>query len=441
MIKRTLDFFVNGIWNIRLNTLTPLRACLIRLCRITVLTLRFFFRNRCTLHAASLTYYTLLAIVPILALVFGIAKGYGYDRILKQKLMDSMQGNESVAERMIDFADSAIKNASGGLVAGIGVLLLLWTAVKLLASIENSFNRIWGVKSGRSWGRKFCDYLTMLLICPFLLTVMATTSSFVITHLEGLAGNMPYPDTWIEIVKYVVHGLNLVSAWFVFTFVYMFVPNTKVHLKAGIIAGVLAGTGYLVLQAGYVFVQTKLTSYNAIYGSFAALPFFLIWMNLGWTLTIFGAQFSFAIQNVNLYEMEPGNGDLPLCPFRKKVCALRITNLFVRTFAGHEKPKSAAQVSKELEIPIRTARAIIYDLCEAGILAPLMSEKGEDDCYQVAIPPDEITPAYVLRKLDCIGADFALPANDPEFEQLMRSFWNHPDKQLNTPFYQAKKNS
>ncbi len=434
MVKRTVDFLVNGIWNVRLNTVPPLRAFVIRLCRVVILTLRFFFRNRCTLHAASLTYYTLLAIVPILALVFGIAKGYGYDQILKQKLMESMQGNESVAERMIDFADSAIRNASGGLVAGIGVLLLIWTAVKLLASIENSFNRIWGVKCGRSWGRKFCDYLTMLVICPFLLTVMATTSTFVVSHLEGLAANMPYPDTWIDIVKCVVHGINLVSAWFVFSFIYIFVPNAKVHLKAAAISGVLAGTGYLVLQAGYVFVQTKLTSYNAIYGSFAALPFFLIWLNLGWTLTIFGAQLAFAIQNVNLYEMEPGNGEKPLCLHRKKICALRITDIFVRAFIAHKTPYSAVQISKTLEIPIRTTRAIIYDLCEAGIITPLMSEKGEDDCYQVAIPPDEITPVYVLQRLDHTGADFALPPNDPEFERLIAAFWKNPDTKLNTPF-------
>ncbi len=439
MVKRAVDFLVNGIWNVRLNTVPPLRAFVIRICRIVILTLRFFFRNRCTLHAASLTYYTLLAIVPILALVFGIAKGYGYDEILKRKLIESMQGNESVAERMIDFADSAIKNASGGLVAGIGVLLLIWTAVKLLASIENSFNRIWGVKCGRSWGRKFCDYLTMLVICPFLLTVMATTSTFVVSHLEGLADNMPYPETWIGIVKCIVHGINLVSAWFVFFFVYSFVPNAKVHIKAAGLAGILAGTGYLVLQAGYVFVQTKLTSYNAIYGSFAALPFFLIWLNLGWTLTIFGAQLSFAIQNVNLYEMEPGNGDSPLCLHRKKICALQITDLFVRAFVAHKPPYSAVQVSKLLETPIRTTRSVIYDLCEAGILVPLMTEKGEDDSYQIAIPPDEVTASNVLQKLDHIGSDFILPPDDPEFEQLIASFWNNPEKRLHTPMAALKK--
>lgn len=433
MIKKTKEFFKDDLWNIKISTLPPAKGIMIRLSRIVMLTVRFFLQNRCTLHAASLTYYTLLAIVPVLALVFGIAKGYGFDEILKQKLMTSMEGQESVAERMIEFADSAIKNASGGLVAGIGVLLLIWTAVKLIASIENAFNGIWGVKCGRSWGRKFCDYLTMLVICPFLLTVMATTSTFVVANLEGWADNMPYPDAWIDIVKYVVKGVNFLTAWIVFFFLYIFIPNTKVKIKSAAIAGILAGTAYIFLQAGYVFAQAKLTSYNAIYGSFAALPFFLIWMNLGWTLTIFGAQLAFAVQNVNVYEMEPGNGNLPLCLKRRRLCALQIVKIFARTFRNHDAPKSAVEIAEALQMPIRTTRFVIYDLCDAGILVPLMSDKGEDDTYQIAIPADELTPIYILQKLDENGTDFVEPPSDPDTEAIMASLWTTDNRKLNTP--------
>ncbi|MBO5959695.1 MAG: YihY/virulence factor BrkB family protein [Lentisphaeria bacterium] len=429
LLKKIKDFFLESIWNIRLSSLPFSRAWWLKVCRIIVLTVRFFLQNRLTLHAASLTYYTLLAIVPVLALMFGLAKGYGFDDVLRQKLMQAMQGNENAAERILQFTDSAIANASGGIVAGVGVLLLIWTAVKLLASIEATFNRIWGVTRGRSWSRKFCDYLTLLVICPFLLVVMATTSDTVMNHLKDWGAGLGMSDFWFSFVDVFMGCLHLVSAWFIFYFIYAFVPNTKVTFKAAFISGILAGSAYAVLQSLYVYLQVRLTSYNAVYGSFAALPFFMILMNAGWVLTILGAQLSFAIQNVNLYELEPGSGMRPLCSRRYKICALRIVHKVARNFVEHGKPLSAVQLSQQLEIPIRTTRAIIYALCEVNILAQLMSDSSEDDMYQLAIPADEVTSIYVLKQLDRHGADFAVPMNDMEFEEIYNSAWSGADSQ------------
>ncbi|MBR4076961.1 MAG: YihY/virulence factor BrkB family protein, partial [Lentisphaeria bacterium] len=152
-LKKIKQFFLETIWSIRLNSLSISKAIVLKVCRIIVLTIRFFLQNRCALHAASLTYYTLLAIVPVLALMFGIARGYGFDSILRDKLVSMLHGNHALAEKFLEFTESAISNAGGGVITGIGVLFLIWTAVKLLASIEKSFNGIWGVKRGRSWSR------------------------------------------------------------------------------------------------------------------------------------------------------------------------------------------------------------------------------------------------------------------------------------------------
>lgn len=426
-LKFLKDFFLEKIWTIRLNKLPLSRAALLKVCRIVTLTVRFFLRNRLTLHAASLTYFTLLAIVPVLALIFGLAKGYGFDELLRAKLMTSMQGNEGAAERIIQFTDSAIANASGGIVAGVGVLLLIWTAVKLLASIESTFNRIWGVTRGRSWSRKFCDYLTLLVICPFLFVIMISTSDTVMVYLKDWGANLGLSESWFGFVDVLVGCLHLISAWFIFYFIYVFVPNTKVTFWSAFIAGVLAGTAYSILQSMYVYLQIRLTSYNAVYGSFAALPFFLILMNAGWVLTILGAQLSFAIQNVNLYEMEPGNGMRALCPRRHKICALRIVHKVAQNFMAHATPLSAVQLSQQLEIPIRTTRAIIHSLCEVKILVQLMSDKGEDERYQIAMPADEITSIYVLKQLDRHGADFAVPMDDMEFENIYNNAWSGND--------------
>lgn len=434
MFSKLSDFFANRLWNIRLSDLPFLRAVWIRICRIVILTFRFFFKNRCTLHAASLTYYTLLAIVPLLALVFGIAKGYGYDRILKERLMAAMEGHETVAEKVIGFADSAIQNASGGLVAGVGVLLLIWAAVKLFSEIEGSFNGIWGVKRGRSWARKFSDYLTLLVIYPFLIIMLATSGAFVMTRLESIAGCLPYPEAWHNIVTLCAKGVHLLVAWFIFFFIYIFAPNTKVRFRAALIAGILIGSCHIGLQYVYIIAQSKLTSYNAIYGSFAALPLFLIWLNIGWVITIFGAQLSFAIQNVNVYEMEPASGKLPVSDSYRWICALRITRVAVLAFEKREKPLSSMELSKRLEIPIRTTRRVIYELCEAGILSALMSEKGELDLYQPACPAENLTPLFILRQMALSGASAAVPEEIPDFTAILNLVWaNSGDAALTTP--------
>lgn len=436
-LKKIKQFFLETIWSIRLNSLSISKAIVLKICRIIVLTIRFFLQNRCALHAASLTYYTLLAIVPVLALMFGIARGYGFDSILRDKLVSMLHGNHALAEKFLEFTESAISNAGGGVITGIGVLFLIWTAVKLLASIEKSFNGIWGVKRGRSWSRKFCDYLTLLVICPFLMVVMATTSDMMSGSMRNFVSTLPFSGFWLGSVDFIMGSLHLVSIWFIFYFIYAFVPNTKVSFKAAFIAGVLAGTAYSLLQSLYVYAQMSLSSYNVVYGSFAALPFLLILMNLGWTLTIFGAQLAFAIQNVNLYELEPGSGVRPLCHRRQKICALQIVHALACNFVAHGKPLSAVVLSKDLEIPIRTTRAIIYALCEVGILSQLMSENSEDDTYQLAVPPDEVTVQYVLKALDGNGADFPCAPEDIRFEVLYAETWAAQDSvplyRLNAP--------
>ena len=344
-----------------------------------------------------------------------------------------MQGNEAITAHIIDFADSAIQNASGGLVAGIGVLFLIWTAIQLLAGIENSFNGIWGIKKGRSWRRKISDYLALLVVYPFLLIIMMSSTAFLVSRLEGLSGTMPDPGTWHIIVTVIVHILHLLAAWLVFFFIYIFSPNTNVRFTPAATAGIVVAIVWLILQSLYVYAQTKLTSYNAIYGSFAALPFFLVWLNFSWTIVIFGAQLSFAIQNVNQYEMEP-IGSKTVSARCRKLCALRIMKLAMRRFLNHQPACSAEDFSRELEIPILSARSVIDDLCETGFLVPLMRDSSGDDRYQAALPPDEVTPLQIFRDMDSLGVSFPNPAGGAqESEKQMDLLWDNADQSLNKP--------
>ncbi|HZD40875.1 MAG TPA: YihY/virulence factor BrkB family protein, partial [Terriglobales bacterium] len=149
-----VSFLTTDLWRLEANKLTPRRSFWIKQLRIFVLAIRRFNLNKCDLRASALTFYSLMSIVPVVAMAFAVAKGFGFEKILAEQLMSKLQGQEEVAERIIDFAKSLLANAKGGTIAGVGILVLFWTVIKLLGNIEGSFNDIWGVKTPRPWGRK-----------------------------------------------------------------------------------------------------------------------------------------------------------------------------------------------------------------------------------------------------------------------------------------------
>ena len=167
--------FLNAdIWRLQAHKLPPRRSFWITRLRILLLAVRRFNLDKCELRASALTFYSLLSIVPVVALAFAVAKGFGVEKMLGEQLMAKMQGQEEVAERIIGFAQSVLENTRGGAIAGVGIVLLFWTVIKVLGNIENSFNDIWGVKAPRTMGRKLTDYLSVMMICPILLIIASS---------------------------------------------------------------------------------------------------------------------------------------------------------------------------------------------------------------------------------------------------------------------------
>ena len=152
-LSTTVQFLKADIWRLQADKLTPRRSFWIRQMRILLLTIRRFNLDKCELRASALTYYSLLSIVPVVALAFAIAKGFGFDKILAQELMAKLQGHEETAKMIIGFAQALLENTKGGAIAGVGIVLLFWTVIKVLGNVEKSFNDIWGVKTARALGR------------------------------------------------------------------------------------------------------------------------------------------------------------------------------------------------------------------------------------------------------------------------------------------------
>ena len=270
-VRQLINFFDRDIWRIHTKKLSPRRSFFIKQLRVIVLAVREFRGNQCQLNASALTFYTLLSIVPVVAMAFGIAKGFGFDQLLEKQLLAKFPGQEQTIGQIIAFANNLLKDTQGGLIAGVGVIVLFWTVIKVLNSIEASFNDIWGIKQGRSLGRKVSDYLSIMLICPFFVIASSGVTVFLSTQIELIVQKLAFLGSLGTLILLSLHILPYVIMWVLFTFIYVFMPNTKVNLSSGIIGGIVAGTIYQVVQVIYIKFQVGVGNANVIYGSFAAL--------------------------------------------------------------------------------------------------------------------------------------------------------------------------
>lgn len=413
-IKKTRDFIKHDIWRIRRTKLPPGKSFFLNLLRVLILSIRSFDEDKCALHASALTFYTMISIVPVAAMAFGIAKGFGFEKMLVEQLRDKLAGHEDILANVIQFSHSLLQNTQGGVIAGIGLILLFWSVLQVLGQIENSFNDIWGIKQQRTIARKFGDYLSLMLICPVLIilsgsvTVFITTQVTLITEKVAILGNLSF------LVFLLLKLLPYTLLWGVFTFLYIFMPNTKVRFSSGLLAGVITGTIYQVLQWVYITFQIGIASYNAIYGSFAALPLFMAWLQLSWRVVLYGAEISFAHQNVDTYEFEP---DARQASHRiKTLLSLQITHHLIRNFIRREKPLTDRDISNQLEIPIRLVNEILFDLVKCRIVSVTDTE-GERG-YQPALDINALSIQYVIDAMEQQGANTMPFAHTPEFETL-----------------------
>jgi membrane protein len=418
-IPRVIQFLKTDIWRIRDRDLPGAKFFLIRLLKVVILTFRGISEDRSPLRASALTFYSLLSIVPVAALVFGIAKGFGFEKALEKGLLKNLEGQEEVVNWILQFAHALLENVRGGLVAGIGIVILFYTIIKILSHIENAFNDIWGIKKPRSLGRKITDYLSVMLIGPVLLILSSTLTVFITSGVKQVIERISILEAVRPGIFSLLQLLPYVALWVLFSFMYIFIPNTKINFKSGILGGVIAGTMYEIFQWGYINLQIGVAKYNAIYGSFAALPLFFIWLMISWLIVLFGAEISFAHQNVETYEFE--QDCLTVSPSFKRLLSLRIMHLIVNHFSEAERPCDTREISHELEIPIRLVNQILFELVAAGIVSEVQTDEGSGVGYQPARDTDSMTIKYVIDALEQHGSVNIPVARSEELQKLSES--------------------
>jgi membrane protein len=271
----------------------------------------------------------------------------------------------------------------------------------------------------------------MMLICPILLIISSSATVFVAGQIKALTAEIALLGAIAPLIFSVLKLLPYCVVWVLFSFIYLFMPNTKVNFRSGLLAGIVGGTIYQVVQWVYITFQIGVAKYNAIYGSFAALPLFLLWLQISWLIVLFGAEICFAHQNVDTYEFEPDC--LRASKRFRKLVALRITHLLVKNFCAGEKPWTATQISHTLEIPIRLVRQILFDLTEARVLSETVAEDDEGVAYQPAQCTDKYTAKYVLEALELTGSEDVPVAESPELDKLRDSLMAFGDVSEKSP--------
>ena len=415
-ITDLIDFLTHGIWRIRLDELPRKKSFLLRQLRIFLLTIRGFTDDKCKLRASALTFYTLLSIVPVIALAFAIAKGFGVQQIFETQLMERFTGHEEVIGKVMGFASGMIERTKGGTLAGIGIMVLLWAVLKVLNNIEHSFNDIWEIKKPRTFVRKLTDYLSIMLLAPVLIVISSSATVFVTTQVTLIVNKIEFLGFIAPLIFLFFKLTPYFLIWVLFTFIYVVMPNTKVNLKAGVLAGIVAGTLYQFAQWGFIHFQVGISRSNAIYGSFAALPLFLIWLEVSWLIVLFGAEYSFANQNVETYEFEH---DCTNISHRfRKLLTLLISNLLIKRFCANEKPMTDADVSHELQMPVRLARQQLAELVESGLFHETSTDDEKTSVYLPSSDVGRYTVGYVLGTLNRSGSSDIPVVDNHEFRVL-----------------------
>jgi len=438
LISNFFHFIRVDIWRIRLADLPFGRSFLIKQLRMIILAFRGYDEDRCFLRASSLTFYTLLSIVPVAAMFFGVAKGFGFEKRLEKELYDKFAGQEEVLSQVINFSNSLLEQTKGGLIAGIGLLVLFWSVLKVLGHIEMALNDIWGIKESRSWGRKFSDYLSIMLISPLLVLISGSATVFIKTEVTQITQKVELLGVISPLIFFLLKFAPYVLIWALFTILYIIMPNTKVNFKAGLLGGVVAGTLYQIAQWGYISFQIGAAKYNAIYGSFAALPLLLMWLQISWWIVLFGAELSFANQNVDTYEYEPDC--LKVSPGFKKLLALQIARLLIKKFENGDRPLTDSQISAKLEMPIRLVHNLLFDLVESGLVSEIKTQADKKFAYQPARDINKMTIQSVLEALDQSGTDDIPVAKTKDYQALSDALQNFGEAMEKLPANKLLKN-
>ena len=424
MFDWLFQFFREGLWIIPYDPNKKVRSFFLRLLRVIVATFKGISKDECFLKASALTYYSLLSIVPVLAVAFGIAKGFGFEQILETEILNYWREQPETATKILGFTYSLLEQTKGGFIAGVGVIVLLWTVLRLLETIEHTLNDIWKVSEARPLIRKLSDYTTTVILCPIFFAISSSLTVYMSTAIHEASQGSKFIDAIYPIVLIFYYLIPLFMAWMLFTFVYSFLPNTTVSWRAAFMAGMIAGTSYYFLQWVYIHFQIGVSSYSAIYGSFAAIPLFLVWLNMSWLILLVGAEMAFQIQENEEWILLSKLNKTESIKASKQLIALLIVHECVQNFKRGLPPFQSRQLAQEIGLSSKTIEEILNLLIKANLLYEL-SDKEEIKAYLPARNINTIQVKSICDALDESSAESFIINESESYARLKEVLDNY----------------
>ncbi|MEM9324534.1 MAG: YihY/virulence factor BrkB family protein [Bacteroidota bacterium] len=412
-INSIRQFLEVDLWKVKISTLPKWTAIWYQQLRVTIISITEFTKYRVSETASALTYFSILSIVPVLAMAFGIAQGFGLEKYLTAQLNNLFgESQGEVMEQALTWAQNMLASANGGVITGISFVFLVYAVLRLLNNIELAFNGIWHTRS-RSWQRKLADYLAIIIVGPIFIILSGSATALVGTQFNQLARNFEL----LAYFKPLLFFLRYILIWISLTLLYLIFPNTKVKIIPAIVAGILAGTAYELVQLGWVQAQVFLSKYNAIYGSFAALPLFLIWLQLSWTIVLFGAEYAYATQNANLWQHDLKS--MKLSNRHRWEVTFLVLRHIIKNFEQGDEALTVSDLSSKVQIPYRFVRDVCQDLTDAGVLNQVNTE-DDTEAFQPAMDIAKLDMHTVMTKVNERGFD-SLKADDDEVFKRIES--------------------
>lgn len=414
-VRGVMNFLLHDIFRVTEAELSRSRRVSVRLLKKVVLSVRGFMEDDLSVKASALTYYTMVAIVPIFALILAIGRGFGFQESIERFVVKLFGENMDLVPVVMGFVNNYLENIQGGVFVGIGVALLLWAVLSMFRQIESNFNRIWNVKKNRSIVRQFTTYTTTFIVVPLLIILSGGLNSKVGEWVDVVGASsagvvlIPVYQVLLKLTPFVVY-------WLLFTLVFVLIPNTKVRFKDALLSGVITGTAMLLVQSLYLTGQISLSKYNAVYGSFAAVPLLLFLLHLSWLIVLYGAELCYVSQNLDNFSFEHDTKNITR-RYRDYTLVV-VLKVIVDRFRDGESAISASSISERYNIPIRLVLDHIKLLVDAEIVSEIYIETSAERLYQPALDIDKITVKLVFDRINSLGSENFKIADTESFRRI-----------------------
>jgi membrane protein len=379
--------------------------------KIAVMVWEDFFDNLVKLQAMALAFKTLLSLAPLLAVLFSILKAFGVHNRMEPAMAEALAPLGDKGREITAYLLGFVDKMSAGALGAVGLVTLFITVLSLMDSIEEALNRIWRVRASRTLARKFSDYLSAILVGPVLVfaavTITATLqSSSVVRALLSLDALGKGLLTLLRLVPYL-------TLWGAFTFVYVFIPNTRVRLRSAVVGGLIAAILWQTVGWGFAKFVASSTQYYAIYSSFAILLLFLIWLHIGWVIVLLGAQVAYAHQHIYFFQ-----GDRQLLaqsPAWREKLALQTLHLVGRNFYYGCDPMTVTDLATQLKIPEGIVQEFLELFAESRLVLPV----NDGESYVLGRDPETIGIKDIIDCVKNSGKKAKVPENrSPEEDEI-----------------------